>query len=142
MGAEIPAEAEMDPGKEAVPDIPPEVLAAQTDDCRIGAEQADRAVGCKLHHAADEQTKAHRNDDGIAQRLFCPVIFSGAHILGTECRNGGQQGIRHQKYEADHFFHNAHGCCRVQPPAVGDDGDDDKCHLNEAVLQRYRNTHL
>ena len=38
------------------------------------------------------------------------------------------------------FFHDSYCSGYTQSPAVGNDRDDDKCHLDKSILCRDRNT--
>ena len=127
----------MDAGKQAVPDIAADVLPAGHHDDGICGEQSHHRFGDPLHEDTDAEAEPCGNEDGVPQGPGGAVVFAGADVLGTQRRDGGQHGGRHQEQEADDLFHNAHGGGVAQAAAVGDDGDDQEGDLDEPVLERH-----
>lgn len=137
---EISAEAEMNAGKQAVPDITADVLSAGQNYGSVGGKQSHHRFGNALHDDADEQPKSCGDQDGVAKSQCGAIVLAGADVLGTQGRYGGQHGRRNQEQEADDLFHNADGGCVIQATLVGDDGDNNEGNLNEAVLKCHRKT--
>ena len=67
-------------------------------------------------------------------------MLARTDVLRPQRRHGGEHGAGHQEQEADDLFHDAHGGGIGQTALVGNDGDDHKRHLNEAILQHHRHT--
>lgn len=146
-GAEITAEAEMDAREDAVPDISPHILTAQTDhlgSVRLSAvsEEGDHRFGGELHHKDNESAEADGDQRGITKGEPCPLRFARADILRAEGGNSRQHGGWNQEQEADDFFHDPNRGRVVQPSPVSDDGDDDKGDLDQAVLHGDGNPDL
>lgn len=88
-GAEIAAEAEMNSGKNAVKNVPAEILPAKADDLcavrRAGVcEQSDNRLGDELNCDRGQNTEARGKHDGVPQRLDCPAGFPGTDILRAQ----------------------------------------------------------
>lgn len=132
--AEIAAEAEMDSGQKAVPDIAFEILAAGKNYCRIFCKETDNRMCNPLHQDGGNKSKACCDKDCIAQCLQSTVFSSGTNILCTKCRNGGKHGGRNQEKKADNFFHNANCGSVSQAAAVCNNCDDKKRNLNKSIL--------
>ena len=142
VGAEIPAETEMDAGKNAVPDIAAHILPAGRRHGRIGGEQPHDALGRKLHRHADAQPEPGGDGNGPAQRLRGAAVFAGADVLRAQRRHGRKHRRRHQEQKADDLFHDAHGRRISQAAPVGKYGNEQKRDLDTPVLQRHRQTDL
>ena len=127
-GAEIPAEAEMDPGKEAVPDITPQILAAQpASPPVICVNRPTTGSADKLDHdRRSTSPKPTAMSDGIAQRLpvpaqACPRRYS-AHRAPTRWTAWKTApGIRKLMI----FSTMPTAAASVSPRLVGEDGDDE-----------------
>ena len=64
-----------------------------------------------------------------------PLRLPRANILRAQCRYGRKHGGRHQEQKADDLFHDTNCCSVIQATAVGNNGDDDKSNLDQAILQ-------
>ena len=84
VSAEIPAEAEMDARKEAVPDIPAQVPAARDGHGGIGGKQRHGIGGDKLHQHTHDGPKGQRNADGVVQCPGGTVVLACAHVLRAQ----------------------------------------------------------
>ena len=123
VSAEIPAEAEVDARKEAVPDIPAQVPAARRSHSGIGGKQRHGIGGDKLHQHTHDGPERQRNADSIVQRLGGAVVLACAHVLRAQRRHRGQHRGRHQEDEADDLLHDAHSGGVRQAAPVGNDRD-------------------
>ncbi len=139
IGTEISAEAEMDSCKNTIPHISSHILSAKGND--LGAaclglihKQADKGLGGKLHHKRCRDSPHSGNQNRVAQCQTCPVMLSGADILGRKGRYRGKHGGGNQKHDSNQLFHNA-DCRRViQSPLVGNDGNHNKGNLDKTFL--------
>ena len=138
VSAEIPAEAEVDTRKEAVPDIPAQVPAARDGHSRVAGKQSHGIGGDKLHQHTHDGPKGQRNADGVVQCPGGTVVLSCAHVLGPQRRHRGQHRGRHQEDEADDLLHDAHSGGVRQAAPVGNDRDEQKRDLDKSVLQGHR----
>ena len=138
IGAEIPAETEMHPGKEAVENIPAQIPRARRNDGGVGGEQPHDIRRDELHQHGRHRTKAQRNADAVPQRSRCTVVAACADFLCAQRRHGGEHRRRHQEHKADELFHHAHSSCVCQAAPVGNDGNDQKRNLDQAILHGHR----
>ena len=139
VGAEISAEAELNPREHAVEDISANVLCPGRDDCRIAHERSHHHRRDKLHQNGNNCAKSEPDGDCIAEDDLHPVTLARTDILCTQSRDRGQHRRRDQEQKADDLFHDADRRRIRQAALVRNDGDGHKGHLNKAVLQSHRN---
>ena len=133
----------MNASKNTVKNVTTQILAAETDHRRsvrsagIG-EQRNDAFRCKLDRDRNKHAKACGEHHRIAQRLNGPLRFARTDILRSQGRNGRQHRRGDQKEETDHFLHNPDRRCVIQSTLIGNNRDNNKSNLNQAVLKRNR----
>ena len=101
----------------------------------VGREEGDDLGGDELHEHGHDEAEPSGDDNGIAQGALGPLRLAGPDVLGTQGGDGGEHGGGDQEKKADDLFHDAHGSRIRQPAPVGDDGDDEKADLDQAVLE-------
>ena len=134
----------MNPHKHAVPNIAFEILTAQPHDlrstrCIAVGKQCHNILCLKLNQYGNDQSKADRNENRIAQRLYRPLRLFCPDVLSTKRRYGRQHGGRDEEQEANNFFHNPHGSRIIQSTPICNDRNYDKGYLNESILTGDRN---
>lgn len=131
----------MNASKNTVKNVTTQILAAEKDHRRsvrsagIG-EQRNDAFRCKLNRDRSKHAKACGEHHRIAQRLNGPLRFARTDILRSQGRNGRQHRGGYQKEETDHFLHNPDRRCVIQSTLIGNNRDNNKSNLNQAVLKR------
>ena len=137
----------MNPGKNAVPDISPQILPAGTHHLgaarfgRIHEQRNDRFCD-KLHENLHEDAEAGGEHYGIPERFYGTLRLFCADILRSERRNGGEHGGGDEKEKTDDLFDDANRRRIVQSPVIGNDGDHDESHLDQTVLKGDRHADL
>ena len=98
-GAEIAAEAELDTGKEAVPDVAAQILPAGDGHCRVRREQGDQRLRRKLDSRDDEHVEAAAERDRPLQRPDRALRLARADGL----RDGdGRAHCKAHKHDGQH----------------------------------------
>lgn len=87
-GAKITAEAELDSGEQAIPDVSFQIQGAGRDRRRVRGEQSDGAGGFKLN-ASDNRNAEHNGDRrGVKQDLNRALVLFSADVLRPQRRYG------------------------------------------------------
>ena len=107
-GAEIAAEAELHPGKEAVPDVPAQILSPGQHRRLVRREQAHQRLGKKLHRNDRDRSKPAGQADGPEQGLLRPLRLSSAEILRAQRGDRRQHRRRDEEQKADDLLHDPH----------------------------------
>ena len=133
----------MNASKNTVKNVTTQILAAETDHRRSVrsagiSEQRNDAFRCKLDRDRSKHAKACGEHHRIAQRLNSPLRFARTDILRSQGRNGRQHRGGDQKEKTDHFLHNPDRRCVIQSTLIGNNRDNNKSNLNQAVLKRNR----
>lgn len=85
VSAEIAAEAKVYTCKHHIPYIAPHILASKQNYFGVVGKQPDKRLCVKLHKDAGGNSPYYCHYGSIAQGEACPVMLSGADILGAEC---------------------------------------------------------
>ena len=131
---EITAEAKVNTGKHAVPYVAAKILTSCENYTIIGSEQTNHWLCDKLDDNSHNQTKPSRDKDCIAKCKFGTLWLSGTDVLSTKCRDSREHRGWHQKQEADYLLNNADGGGIDQTTLVCNDGNNNKCNLNQTIL--------
>lgn len=97
VGAEVTAEAKVDSGQNAVPDVTVHILASRQNNFVMAGKQPDERFGGKLHDRDGGNSPENCYGQGIAQYQSRAVMLSGSDILGAKRRYGGKHGGGNQE---------------------------------------------
>ena len=92
ISAKKTAETKMHTGSCAIPDIRPQILSPHPQYFTVIGKQPYKRPGSKLTYDPQTYSEACGNGYTVAQCLFCPFMYPGSHILGSNGRNGGKHG--------------------------------------------------
>ena len=137
-GTEVTAEAEMNAGEKAVPDITAQILTACKDRIAIRGKQGNNRFCNKLDQNGNHNSESGSQINCIAERLLSPFRLIGTDILCTEGRNGRKHRGGNQEQEADNFLYDTNGSSIGESALVGNDRNEDKGNLDQPVLHRNR----
>lgn len=142
ISTKIPTKTKMNPRKNTIKNISPDILTSQHNNRRIRSKQRHHRSRNKLYHNSHDHPKSSRDQNPITKRPRSTLMLPRPNILCTKSRNRRKHRRRNQKQKADDLLYDPHSRRRIQSTSIGNNRDHNKSNLDKSILQRNRNANI